>query len=298
MSDETKDDVTSTSSVEQPVNDQVVEETTTENTGSQETTEQPQEEGQETTPTAEEQKTSTPINADLYDERGVPWKNVALEHRRKYEETQANLPQRIAEEVARLSQPQEKKYSIGELEKFAQENPEHRPWAEEEKAKVLKESISKEWEAKSQAQNKAQQDEFVRKDTFTTVTTQFPDMVIKDQQGRFMSWNNSNPMTQAVSKYMASPDLSGRPDGLMIASKLAYADLAFQKTPQTAKTIKTMQSKLRKAQAQTFVEGGGKRPQAVNPNAKAHARLKETGSRDDGAAIMRNVLKAQGMIKE
>ncbi len=297
MSDETKDDVTSTSSVE-PVNEQVVEETTTENTGSQETTEQVQEEGQETDSTAQEQKPQTPLNADMYDERGVPWKNVALENQRKFSESQTNLPKLVADEVAKNQQPQQKVYTVGELEKFAQDNPEHRPWVEEEKAKLMKSELSKDFEAKVTAQNKAQQDEFNRKSTFEAVIAQFPDMVIKDQQGRFTSWNNMNPMTQAVGKYMSNPELANRPDGLMMASKLAFADMAFQKAPNTAKTMKKMQSKLRKAQAQTFVEGGGRKPGASSPTAEAKKRLAKSGSRDDGADIMRHVLKRQGMIKE
>lgn len=297
MSEETKVDVTTDSSPVEPVKEQEAEQTAVEETAPQETTEQTQEDGQETTPTAEEQ-IKTPLNAELYDERGVPWKNVALEHRRKFEETQSNLPKLIAEEVAKLSQPQQKQYTIGELERFALENPEHRAWVEEEKAKVIRDSISKEMDAKVQAQTKKQQEEFVRKDTFSSVITQFPDMVVKDNQGKFVGWNNFSPMTQAVSKYMANPDIGNRPDGLMIASKLAFADLAFQKAPQTAKTMKTMKSQLRKAQAQTFVEGSGKKPGTSNPNTQLKERLAQTGSREDGAAVMRNILKAKGMIKE
>ncbi len=299
MSEETKPDVEATeSSTEQPVTEQPVENPTEEQTATPETTEQAQEESQEATPTAQEQETPTPINAELYDERGVPWKNVALENRRKFEETQSNLPKLVAEEVAKVQQPQQKQYTVGELEKFAQENPEHRPWVEEEKAKVLKQEIAQEMEAKVQAQTKTQQDEFIRKQTFDSVLKQFPDMAVRDQQGNFVGWNNMNPMTQAVGKYMSSKDIADRPDGLIVASKLAFADLAFQKAPQTAKKMKSVKSQLRKVQAQTFVEGSGRKPRPVSPTAKHHERLRSTGSREDGAAVMREVFKAKGVIKE
>jgi hypothetical protein len=271
---------------------EVAETTAQETTAVPETTEQSQEVSQETTPTV------APFNADLYDERGVPWKNVAMEQRRKYEETQQNLPKLVAEEIAKSTQ-QTKKYSIAELEQFAQANPEHRAWAEQEKMSVLKSEIASEFNQRIEATALQARNENVRAQTFNRVLSNFPDIAFRDQQGNFLGWNNANPMTQAMGKYMSSPDISSRPDGLEIASKLAYADTMLSKNPQTAKTIASLKSQVKKVQAQTFVEGGGRKvTDNVTPSKKHLDRVKETGKSEDAAGVFMNMFKAQGILKD
>lgn len=280
------------STSETAVNEQTAETTAPETTATTETTEQTQEVSQTTTPTA-------PFNAELYDERGVPWKNVAMEKARKYDETISNLPKLVAEEIAKTSQTQQpKQYSIAELEQFAQANPEHRAWVEQEKSKVLEDNLSKKFEARIEATTQKQREEGVRSQTFNRVTTNFPDIAIKDQQGNFLGWNNTNPMTQAMGRYMSDPRLANDPVGLEIAAKLAYADTMMAKTPQTQKVIQSLKSQVKKAQAATFVEAGGKRPGPENPNRKLVDRVRESGKISDGAEVMRNILRKQGSIKE
>ncbi len=274
------------------VNETQVEQTTQESSATPQTTEQSQEVSQEITPTV------TPFNAELYDERGVPWKNVAMEQRRKYEETQSNLPKLVAEEIAKSTQ-QTKKYSIAELEQFAQANPEHRAWAEQEKMSVLKSEIASEFNQRIEATALQAKNENVRAQTFNKVLSNFPDIAFRDQQGNFLGWNNANPMTQAMGKYMSSPDISSRPDGLEIASKLAYADTMLSKNPQTAKTIASLKSQVKKVQAQTFVEGGGRKvTDTASPSKKHLDRVKETGKSEDAAGVFMNMFKAQGILKD
>jgi hypothetical protein len=273
-----------------PVNETQVE-TTTQESATPQTTEQSQEGSQETTPTV------APINADLYDERGVPWKNVAMEQRRKYEETQSNLPKLVAEEIAKTTQ-QTKKYTIAEIEQFAQANPEHRAWAEEEKAKVIQANLENSFNQRFEAQGKKAQDEAIRGQVFNKVLTNFPEIAIRDQQGNFLGWNNMNPMTQAIGKYMSSPDLASRPDGLEIASKLAYADTMMAKTLQTNKTIQGLKSQVKKVQAQTFVEGGGRKPGSENPMKKQLERVASSGRAEDAAGVFKQIHSQMGMTKE
>jgi hypothetical protein len=274
------------------VNETQVEQTTQESSATPQTTEQSQEVNQEIIPTV------APFNAELYDERGVPWKNVAMEQRRKYEETQSNLPKLVAEEIAKSTQ-QTKKYSIAELEQFAQANPEHRAWAEQEKMSVLKSEIASEFNQRIEATALQARNENVRAQTFNRVLSNFPDIAFRDQQGNFLGWNNANPMTQAMGKYMSSPDISSRPDGLEIASKLAYADTMLSKNPQTAKTIASLKSQVKKVQAQTFVEGGGRKVTDNVPPSKKHLdRVAQTGKPEDAAGVFMNMFKAQGILKD
>lgn len=297
MSTETNNSaVTTTVSapVENAVNEQTAETTAAETTQSQETTEQTQEVTQESTPTV-----TTPINAELYDERGVPWKNVAMEQRRKFEETQQNLPKLIAEEIAKNQAPQQKKYTIAELEQFAQANPEHRAWVEQEKASVLKAELAQEFNQRIEATQRQQREEVVKSQVFNRVLQNFPDIAIKDQQGNFLGWNNMNPMTQAMGKYMSNPDLANRPDGLEIAAKLAYADSMMQKVPATQKTIQSLKSQVKKAQAATFIEGGGRKAgDSASPVKKHLDRVAQTGRSEDAAGVMKEIFKARGIIKE
>lgn len=272
-----------------------VETTTQETSVASEQNEQSQVETQAGTQTV-----STPINADLYDERGVPWKNVAMEQRRKYEETQSNLPKLVAEEIAKTTQQaQQKKYTIAELEQFAIANPDHRAWVEQEKAALLKAEIAQDFDQRIAATNKKQQDEMVRGQVFNKVLTTFPDIAIRDQQGNFLGWNNMNPMTQAMGKYMSSPELQNRPDGLEVAAKLAYADIALAKTPQTQKQIQGLKGQLKKVQAQTFIEGGGRKvSESVSPVKKHIERVSVSGKTEDAAGVFREIHKQMGMTKE
>jgi hypothetical protein len=263
-------------------------------TATSETNEQPQVESQETTQTV-----STPINPDLYDERGVPWKNVAMEHRRKYEETQANLPKLVAEEIAKTTQQQsEKKYTIAELEQFAQANPEHRAWVEEEKAKVVENRIAEQFNQRMEATNKAQNEAIRRRESFQQVITNYPNLVIKDQSGKFVGWNNLDPMTPIFASYMARPEFQV-PGGDVIAAKCAFADLQQQRSPQTQKTISALKSQVKKAQAATFVEGGGKKVvDNTSPMKKHLDKVSQSGRAEDAAGVFREIHKQMGMTKE
>lgn len=285
---------TESAPVEKVVNEQQAETTATETTATQETTEQSQGDSQATSPAV-----STPINADLYDERGVPWKNVAMEHKRKFEETQTNLPKLVAEEVAKTTQAaQQKKYTIAELEQFAQANPEHRAWVEEEKAKVVEERIADKWNQHLESNNKAQNEAIRRKESFQQVVTNYPNLAIKDQSGNFVSWNHLDPMTPIFAGYMARPEFQV-PGGDVIAAKCAFADLQQQRSPQTQKTIQALKSQVKKAQAATFVEGGGRKvSEGVSPTKKHLDKVSQTGRSEDAAGVFREIHKQMGMTKE
>lgn len=282
------------SATTEAVNDQTAETTAPESTATTETTTQTQEATTIGTPTA-----TTSLNADLYDERGVPYKNVAMEYRRKYEETQQNLPKLIAEEIAKTTQQQKPKYTVAELEDFAQKNPEHRAWVEQEKMNLLKADLSQDFTQRIEATTRKQQEEVIRTQVFNKVLSTFPEIAFRDQSGNFLGWNNTNPMTQAIGKYMSSPDLASRPDGLEIASKLAYADTMLAKTPQTQKQIQALKSQVKKVQQQTLLEGGGRKlSEGASPTKTYIDRVAKTGRAEDAAGVFREIHKKMGMTKE
>jgi hypothetical protein len=99
---------------------------------------------QETVIPAEEGKTQPEALTEAVDEQGVPWKNRAFEWQRKTQEMSERLPEIIQTELQKFkqsSEPAPKKYTVAELEAFAQQSPEYRPWVEEQKAQLLQDQL-------------------------------------------------------------------------------------------------------------------------------------------------------------
>jgi len=248
---------------------------------------------QETVATQAEEQVQTPVQpAQDVDERGIPWKNRAMENERKFRELEEKV-----KSIETTNQP--KKYTVQELETFALDNPEHRPWVEEEKAKLLREQIIGEVRQETQREIQAREFEVGRQRAFETAISQFPELAIRDTDGRFVGWNNSNPMTQAVARYMQDPDVSRRPDGLIVAAKLAYADNAMSQVRTSQKQVSKLKAQVKKVEQKTFVEGGGKPVSAPsNPVRKAVDQFKTSGNPTDAKNAMGAVLRAAGMLKE
>ena len=143
-------------------------------------TPEPTTEQAETTPAEETTQTDPAVNLDV-DEYGVPWKNRAMEWKRKSEETIEKMPTLIDEAVKssfqQYGKPQEKEYTIAELEQFAQNQPEHRPWVEEQKAQVIKKQLTREVEEKFKAQDYEREAQRIKTQTFGYVAQTYPQLL-------------------------------------------------------------------------------------------------------------------------
>ena len=251
-----------------------------------------------TTPETAPQETVAPKTQEVtqsqqeLDERGIPWKNRAMENERKLRELEDKF-----KTIEQTNQP--KKYTVQELESFALNNPEHRPWVEEEKAKLLQDSILGKVKEETQKEMQAREFELGRQRALEVAISQFPEIAIKDAQGRFVGWNNASPLTQSVARYMQDPDVAKRPDGLIVAAKLAYADQAMSQIQTSQKQVSKLKSQVKKIEQKTFVEGGGKPVSApLNPVRKAVEQFKTTGSSSDAKSAMGAYLRASGILKE
>lgn len=240
---------------------------------------------------------------EAVDENGVPWKNRAFEWQRKNTELTENLPKIIEETLQKTlqanQQPQKKIYSIAELEAFAQENPNYRPWVEEEKAKLIQENINKSFESKFLAKEEEVKKQSIKQQTEQTVLQQYPNMFLRDATGRPV-WNQNDPMTQLVGQYLQDPDLKNHPRGLEVAAKMAYADLAAQ-----GKAVHIQQSQQLKAQVKSMEkkvmpEGGGSPVPTSNVSAfkKAQERLAQSGNLKDAREAVGEYFKAIGRLKD
>lgn len=231
---------------------------------------------------------------------GVPWKNMAVEWKRKLQETTDRLPQIIQEEIRKASEQQGKqKYSVQELEQFALENPQHRPWVEAEKYKLLKEELEASQNTRLEKERQTIQLQAKRQESEQWVTKTYPDVFVKDNSGRVTGWNQNHPMTGLISQYMSDPRIQAQPDGLMVAAKLAYADYATSKMSTTQSQVKKLKTEVKKIQQKTLTEGGS-RPASITSDTRKTAieQLSRTGSEKDARSAVREILKHSGLIKE
>lgn len=244
--------------------------------------------------------TASNVESKEVDERGVDYKNVAMEYKRKLEQTTERLPQIIQEEIRRANEQNSKqKYTVQELEQFAQDNPQHRPWVEAEKFKLLKEELEQSQNQRLDSERKQMEASRNRKEAEDYVVSKYPEVFVKDNAGRVQGWNNNHPMTQLIADYMSVPDIKSRPDALKWAAKLAYADYLDMKAPTTEKKVKALKTEVKKIQQRTMTEGNT-RPAAQSSDTRKSAieQLSRTGSEKDGRAAVREILKLSGLIKE
>lgn len=240
---------------------------------------------------------------EAVDEKGVPWKNRFYEAERKRIELAEQFPQIIREEISKVTQvkKEEPTYTVEQLEKYAADRPDMRPWVEERKFELLAKKQAEITESKIQEFTKKQQEEVVKQSANNWVMTnpKFAECFTTDPYGRKV-WNPVHPLTQMISTNMRDPDLAKRADGIAIAAKLAYADYLDTQVPQTQKKVKTLQNTVKKLQRNTLVEGGGSpnvQP-AKDKMTKAFEEIRKTGSKEASRTYLQEYLKKQGHIPQ
>lgn len=199
------------------------------------------------------------------------WKNRYYAEQRRHKELQDQLPKLIEETIQRVQpQQKEREFSIAELEQYASQNPEYRPWVEEKKAEILLRKQTELMENRLREETRKVEENHMRRQTFEYVKQNIPEAVDL----------NTN-LGKKVAQYMSNPDIGNRADGLYIASKLAWADENLPKMSQEKQALKQEIKSLQKKQ---LIEPGGRAPVAtVSPHRQAINKLKETG--DDRYAV-------------
>jgi len=231
------------------------------------------------------------------DEMGVPWKNRAMEFKRKFED-QTNQLSELKEMIQGLQQGSQKpKYTVAQLRAYAASpdiTTQERVWAEAEIEKLQKAEMERLFEEKLTSLQKKQQANLVRSEALRTVQQRHPEAFNKDAQGRPIGWNNSSPLTQRIAQYMQDPEIANNPRGLLVATAMANWDLS-QNTQIKSKQLK---QEVKDLQKKTMFEGGGKsQPIEKNPVRKALDNAK-SGSKKDATNAMKEILKARGIIEE
>jgi len=223
-----------------------------------------------------EQQLETPVTPEPQgdvDERGVSWRNVAMEKERKLNELVDKLPTLIEEmRNANQNPKQQREYTIAELEQYAIDNPSYRPWVEEQKAEINRKVITSEIDNRLQSERKKANDTVLRNESFNYVKANYPE-----------AFDRTHPMFQEMNVLMSDTRFQNDPMGLRIAAEAAYGRVS-----RNSKQAQQLKQEVKSLQKKTFVEGGGKQNISVAPvHKQALDRVKQTGSIRDAAEALK-----------
>lgn len=239
--------------------------------------------------TTEETKVETPESKDDF------WKNRSYELERKLGNLTTDLPKIIEETLTKQSTKQEQKqeYTVAQLEAYALEHPEHRPWVEEQKAEL----IEKKFEQKLQLADSKRQQEHMRAQSVQTVFSdpKFSDMFVTLPTGQ-KAFNPQSEMARLTEQYLADPRIKGQPDELLVAAKLARADYIDRTVATKEQNLNSLKRQNAQLKQKTMVEGTGSND--VKPVKSSYEAAKEnlakSGSRKDAEAAVAEYLKLRG----
>lgn len=261
---------------------------------------------QQTQETPQEEQIAAP-QIEAVDPNGVPWKNRAMEFERKFNEVPNIIEKTVKEALAQTQTQTKPQYTVSQLEQYAQENPQYRGWAEQEKTNLLKQDLEKSFDEKLKVVDQQRSAAQVRQQTESWVVNhpKFKDCFVSDPYGG-KQWNMGNPLTQVMANILNQQDpvtgklVKDRPDGLAIAAEMAYGRFMLSSEPKTQSTVKTLQKQLRQTQKQTMTVGQGVNSSGRSMSAYENAKgnYLKTLSKDDATAMTKEYLKNIGIIKE
>lgn len=261
---------------------------------------------EETTPASSVQETTEQVSQEQgqalqdVDEYGVPWKNRAMELQRKLADTAESLPKMIEETLAKKQAQPQQEYSIAQLEAYALEHPEYRPWVEEQKEVLREKRIEEKLTKKQEEDRKVQQNENARQNAERALLNdpRYSEAFVELPNGQ-KTWNPNSRLTQLMSQYMNNPRLKGDPEAVLIAAKLARADLLDSTAPQSQQALSSLKRENEKLKSKTMVEGSGVQlqQQVKDTFKEAVSNFKKTGSKEAQKIAVREYLKRTGILK-
>lgn len=232
------------------------------------------------------------------DEFGVPYKNRYMETDRKLKELTDSLPKMIKEAISTTgsSVQQQPKYTVSQLEAYALEHPEYRPWVEEQKEVIRQEQLAKLVEERLVGEKKKTEVESRRQQAYAYVAQNNPELFTV-QNGQKV-WNNASPVVQMIGQLMTDPRFANDPDGIVAATDIAYGRYLRQQNAKTAQKVQMTESALKKEQRKNMVEGGSN-TQVVDatPVQKAMENLRNKRTKTAAADAIKEIFKAQGVIR-
>lgn len=238
---------------------------------------------------------------EAVDETGVPYKNRYMETQRKLAELTDNLPKLIEETVVKhKAVPQQEEYTVEQLEQIALQNPNLRPQVEAEKLKIYQRETARQIEERDKKIESKRQFEIVRMQSEQALMNDpaFKDCFSQNALGQ-KQWNMGHPLTNIIGELMRNPEISNRPDALVIAGDIAYGRYMREVSANTTKKSQALQATIKREQKKTLVEGG-------TPNGsfggdsftKAKAELAKTGSKQAAQTAILEYMKRTGLGRQ
>lgn len=234
---------------------------------------------------------------EAVDETGVPYKNRYMEVQRKLADLTDNLPKIIEDTIVKKQAPQEQEYTIEQLEQIALENPNLRPRVEAEKARLLEQRINKQFEERDKRAEAQRNFELVRMRTEQEIMNDpaLKDCFTTNALGQ-KQWNVGHPLTGIIADIMRAPEVANRPDGLRVASDIAFGRYMREQLANNGKKTQTLQATIKREQKKTLVEGGVPTGSITGDSfSKAKAQLAKTGSKQDAQMAIKEYMKVAGL---
>lgn len=241
-----------------------------------------------------------PPTNEAVDEFGIPWKNRAMEWKRKSEEVIERLPQMIDEKLSKVNQPQQPTYTYEQLEAYKLQNTGDSnivAWATGEQRKMQQAENKRLFEEVVGSREKVNKVEQTKQQSLQYVQNTYPEAFKHDANGMPMSWDESNPITQHIFGLMRTPELAQNPQGLAAAADIAYGRVARAQVPQLQQKVNQGKADVKQAQKASLTEGSGRRvvPTAP-PQQTAIDNLRKTGSTLDAQQAIGAILRQKGIL--
>ena len=249
--------------------------------------------------TQDQPKTEGNQSFEAVDEFGVPYKNRFFEQKRKSEEIIEKLPSLMEDAISKaLSSKQvtQPEVTISQLEQYALEHPEQRPFVEEKKAELIRKQLSREVEDRFSAREKLREADIKKQQSLSYVQANFPEAFVRNQQGQIVDWNREHPLTRHIFQAMTDPRLAKGENGdeLAVAADIAYARFMRSQQPAIQQKIQQQKAEIGNLQRQTMVEGGARsNVQPVPEFRQAIDRAKQSGNVRDVAEALKAIAKAK-----
>lgn len=254
-------------------------------------------------------ETTQPVSTEV-NEKGIPWKNVAMEAHRKLEEMPSVIKQTVEEALATKEKRQDKytREHIPMLKQYARDNPQHADWVENQIESIRSDEVANTVRMEVSAIEKRATEQTTRQQTEQWVVSHpvFKECFMDNGFGQKV-WNMSNPLTQIMGQVLNTVDPStgravkDRPDGLAIAAEIAYGRYALNSLGKAGTTVNQLKKDLRKAQTKTMIPVGSLPPASAPQKSSVKKSLdnyNKTYSKRDIQDATKNFLLQSGVLKE
>jgi hypothetical protein len=224
--------------------------------------------------------------------------NYAMEAARKASEALEIARQLQQAQQQVQQQPAQPQYSKAQLRAFADSTSDasQKVWALEEIDKLDKAERQSEYRAIFEGQQKKSQEDMQRQQSLQFVAQNFPEIILRDEIGNFVGFNQVNPLYRKMDEYMKNPAFN-HPQGLMAAAKMAAFDLGVLINRKLTNKINQTTAQLRKEQKRQLISGGGSPSQAEGSTAKL-AKVAEEYRKTGSKEAFKQLAKMKGLIPE